>query len=120
LDQTGSGQSNWGSNGIHAQNWAKLVVVRITGKVQEAMLGIYQNRLWSELLGKYWKSCSKLGQTGNGQQCSPHQFKKGRPAPLSCRKGCLCPSLKKKKNDPQVILSTSKCLKITPYAIKML
>jgi hypothetical protein len=26
-------------------------------------------------------------QVLNSFQCSPHQFKKGRPAPLSCRKG---------------------------------
>jgi hypothetical protein len=50
--------------------------------------------------------------------------KKGCPAPLSRRKGCQWTKrpLKKKKNldnDPQVILSTSKCVKITPYAIKM-
>jgi hypothetical protein len=47
--------------------------------------------------------------------------KGGCPASISHRKGCQCPSLKKylKKNDPQVILSTSKCFKMTPYAIKM-
>jgi hypothetical protein len=58
-------------------------------------------------------------------QCSPDQLKKRALRPSFPPKRLSAPLVKKTKklfleNDPpQVILSTSKCFKMTPYAIKM-
>jgi hypothetical protein len=69
---------------------------------------------------RWWKA-PKFTITGCAQiqlierQCSPHQFKKRLPAPLSCLKGYWLPLKNKWKfPPPQVILSTSKCFKMTP------